>query len=123
MICVAFILELLIKIANCRLSDNEQSMRIYGHTFEQGNFAFQNDNVATLLADVEKGQQIEIIDDGNRAQGIVTCKQAITFGNKVAVSAISTRKQSRKRVTTLALPSKRFRSASWYMYKMSAVPG
>ncbi|MCG7587375.1 UxaA family hydrolase [Photobacterium sp. OFAV2-7] len=56
----------------------------------------QNDNVATLLADVEQGQQIEIIDDGNRAQGIVTCKQAITFGNKVAVNAISTQEAIKK---------------------------
>ncbi len=47
------------------------------------------DNVATLLADVEKGQQIEIIDDANRAQGTVICKQAITFGNKVAIDVIS----------------------------------
>ena len=48
-----------------------------------------NDNVATLLADVAKGQRIEIIDETNQAQGTVTCKQAITFGNKVAVNAIS----------------------------------
>lgn len=47
------------------------------------------DNVATLLADVTKEQQVEIIDETNQVQGTVTCKQAITFGNKVAVKAIA----------------------------------
>ncbi len=46
------------------------------------------DNVATLLADSTKGQSIEVIDDNNHTQDEVLTKQAITFGNKVAVKAI-----------------------------------
>jgi len=47
------------------------------------------DNVATLLADVAKGQEVEIIDDANRTLGKVVTQQAITFGNKIAVAAIA----------------------------------
>ncbi|MCG9729583.1 SAF domain-containing protein [Shewanella sp. Isolate13] len=48
-----------------------------------------NDNVATLLVDAVKGDEIEIISSNNQVIDMVTCLQAITFGNKVALTDIA----------------------------------
>ncbi len=44
-----------------------------------------SDNVATLLSDADKGEQVEIIDDKNEVIGVYTTLQAIPFGNKIAL--------------------------------------
>ena len=44
-----------------------------------------SDNVATLLSDVGKGEQVEIIDDKSKVIGVYTALQAIPFGNKIAL--------------------------------------
>ncbi|RDH43022.1 UxaA family hydrolase [Zooshikella ganghwensis] len=42
------------------------------------------DNVATLLADVQNGEQIHVISASNELEGVITLLQDIPFGNKVA---------------------------------------
>ncbi|MDF2152295.1 UxaA family hydrolase [Vibrio sp. CAU 1672] len=44
-----------------------------------------NDNVATVLSDIARGEQIEIIDTHSERIAIHTAHQAIPFGNKVAL--------------------------------------
>ena len=48
----------------------------------------EDDNVATLLKDVAKGESVQIISDRNEPVMTVTVLQAITFGNKVAIKQI-----------------------------------
>lgn len=48
-----------------------------------------SDNVATLLVDAVKGDEIEIISANNQVIDSVRCLQAISFGNKVALSDIA----------------------------------
>ncbi len=48
-----------------------------------------SDNVATLLVDANKGDEIAIISTNNQVIDVVTCLQAITFGNKVALTDIA----------------------------------
>ncbi|MEF1262836.1 UxaA family hydrolase, partial [Vibrio harveyi] len=43
------------------------------------------DNVATLLSGVSKGEQVEIIDDRSDVIDIFNARQAISFGNKIAL--------------------------------------
>lgn len=49
----------------------------------------QEDNVATLLGGVEKNAVVEIISESNEVIAEVIALQAITFGNKVALTDIS----------------------------------
>lgn len=43
------------------------------------------DNVATLLADAQKGEKVLVISDQNETLGELTALQAIPFGNKITV--------------------------------------
>jgi len=47
------------------------------------------DNVATVLNDVAKEQQVQIIDECNQIIGEFTALQSIPFGNKIALQLIS----------------------------------
>ncbi|WP_028866153.1 UxaA family hydrolase [Psychromonas aquimarina] len=48
----------------------------------------EKDNVATLLTDISKEQAVDILDDSGEIQATVCSRQAITFGNKIAVQTI-----------------------------------
>lgn len=47
--------------------------------------ASDTDNVATLLADAEAGEEIEILSGGGQAVARLATRQKIKFGNKVAL--------------------------------------
>lgn len=46
------------------------------------------DNVATLLADATKGDSVEIIDENNKFVAEINTLQAISSGNKIALTQI-----------------------------------
>lgn len=48
-----------------------------------------SDNVATLLGDLKKGDRVEVISAENQTVTQLTALQAITFGNKIALSDIA----------------------------------
>lgn len=47
------------------------------------------DNIATLLADVEKNESVEIISADNQVIAEINALQKITFGNKIALCNIA----------------------------------
>ncbi len=52
-----------------------------------------NDNVATLLGDVEKHEVVEIISADNEVIAEIKALQRITFGNKIALCDIANGEQ------------------------------
>ncbi|MDD7911589.1 MULTISPECIES: carbohydrate kinase [Pseudovibrio] len=46
------------------------------------------DNVATVLADVAKGERVQIISDQNEIIAEIEALQAIPFGNKIALAPL-----------------------------------
>lgn len=47
-----------------------------------------DDNVATLLGDLKKGERVEIISSENKTITELVSLQRITFGNKIALDVI-----------------------------------
>lgn len=46
------------------------------------------DNVATLLQDIQKGESVEVLCSDNSVICTLTALQKITFGNKIAITDI-----------------------------------
>lgn len=70
----------------------------------------QQDNVAILLSAAHKQQTVEVIDDKNQLVGHYQARQAIPFGNKMALHSIASGQPLRKAghaigVATSAIPA------------------